>query len=179
MCATNALLCYSRHWELDSLEYEKADFNIDLIEELLQEADRLRGVVHAPTEDHASLGQGVPDCFAGHGWAPPDPDRAKVRQCVVCKERANCMCLCGEMVCGPKTGRQSIFTHMHDVLQQGPGARPQCRQEAPPYSLAETSLAPLECMMCAGVIWSVVPPLQCATVSLPTQNMWATGKVPT
>ena len=121
MCATNAVLCYTRYWEKNSLEYANADFKFELIEELLQEADKLRGVVHVPTEEHASVGQDVPDCFAGHGWAPSHPDRAKVRHCVVCKERSNCMYLCGEMVCGPNTGRQYIFQHMYDVLQQGPG----------------------------------------------------------
>ena len=88
MCATNAVLCYTRYWEKNSLEYANADFKFELIEELLQEADRLRGVVEVPAEEHASPGQGVPDCFAGYGWAPSDPDRAHVRKCVVCKERA-------------------------------------------------------------------------------------------
>ena len=121
MCATNAVLCYTRYWEKNSLEYANADFKFELIEELLQGTDRLRGVVEVPAEERASPGQAVPDCFAGHGWAPSDPDRAQVRQCAVYKERAFNVCLCGEFICGSKSGRQCIFQHMHDVLQQGPG----------------------------------------------------------
>lgn len=115
MCCTNAFLCYSWHHKKETVQYSQTDFKLDLIEELLHEANKLRG--SSPDmgdEGHMDL----PPCFRGHGWAPVGGDNGNGRVCCVCGKKARSMCICGEGICGSKTGRQCIFHHMAKVIQE-------------------------------------------------------------